>query len=329
MALDADSGFLLVEKYADRRDQETWNAALTEGLTGLPAVTVQQVVGDCAKGLVAHALHGLGVPHSPDLFHAQHELTTALAPALAAKTRQARGWLEETQEKLTKTQQAAATAANQPRGSGRPIDHQSQVKQLEQLVAGMTSYVAVCEGRQEALREAVRGMGQDDHPIDLASGARAGQGGGALPVGTASGGGGATGCRCRFVGSGVGGIAESASSGAGFGGGGGVFLDPCGSGSPGSVWCRNVAVGPEVASGGVCASGGRAKQRSGAAAGIAGVGPAVPDGGAGLGGVGTCGRVGGSGSVGVGKWRAGLRVRVRRWRGGTVSWPCGIIACTG
>jgi hypothetical protein len=170
VALDADSGFLLVEKYADRRDQETWNAALTEGLTGLPAVTVQQVVGDCAKGLVAHALHGLGVPHSPDLFHAQHELTTALAPALAAKTRQARGWLEETQEKLTKTQQAAATAANQPRGSGRPIDHQSQVKQLEQLVAGMTSDVAVCEGRQEALREAVRGMGQDDHPIDLASG---------------------------------------------------------------------------------------------------------------------------------------------------------------
>jgi hypothetical protein len=49
------------------------------------------VVGDCAKGLVAHALHGLGVPHSPDLFHAQHELTTALAPALAAKTRQAGG----------------------------------------------------------------------------------------------------------------------------------------------------------------------------------------------------------------------------------------------
>jgi hypothetical protein len=170
VALDADSGFLLVEKYADRRDQETWNAALAEGLVGLPAVTVQQVVGDCAKGLVAHALQGLGVPHSPDLFHAQHELTTALAPALAAKTRQARGWLEEMQKKLTKTQQAAATAANHPRGPGRPIDHQILVEQVEQLVAGMTNYVAVCEGRQETLREAVRGMGEDDHPVALASG---------------------------------------------------------------------------------------------------------------------------------------------------------------
>jgi hypothetical protein len=169
VALDADSGFLLVEKYAARRDQATWDAALAEGLTGLP-VTVRQVVGDQAKGLVAHAQQGLGVPHSPDLFHAQHELTKALAPLLAARTRQARRWLEVAQGDQTAAR--AAAAAGQPRGPGRPVDHNARVGQAAQMVAGMERYVGVCEGHQEALRAAVRGLGEDDHPVDLGSGRR-------------------------------------------------------------------------------------------------------------------------------------------------------------
>jgi Family of unknown function (DUF6399) len=170
VALDADSGFLLVEKYADRRDQATWNAALAEGLTGLPAVTVRQVVGDCAKGLVAHAQQGLGVPHSPDLFHAQHELTTALAPGLAAQSREARGWLERAVDRRTVVQQTATAAVSQPRGPGRPVDHAAKVEQVERTVANLERFVGVREDRQEALRAAVRGLGEDDHPVDLASG---------------------------------------------------------------------------------------------------------------------------------------------------------------
>jgi hypothetical protein len=169
VALDADSGFLLVEKYAPRRDQATWDAALGEGLAGL-SVTVRQIVGDCAKGLVAHAQQGLGVPHSPDLFHAQHELTKALAPRLAAATREARRWLEQAQEHQTATQEAAATAVTQPRGPGRPIDHAARVESADRTVAGTERYLATCEGRQEALRAAVRGLGEDDHPVALATG---------------------------------------------------------------------------------------------------------------------------------------------------------------
>lgn len=121
VALDAAAGFLLVEQYAAGRDQATWDAALAEGLTGLPAVTVRQVVGDCAKGLVAHAQQGLGVPHSPDLFHAQHELTKALAPALAAHTREGHRCLERLQNQRTAAQEAVVAAATQPRGRGRPL----------------------------------------------------------------------------------------------------------------------------------------------------------------------------------------------------------------
>ena len=170
VALDADAGFLLVEKYAARRDQAAWDAALAEGLLGLPAVRVRQVAADCARGLVAHAEQGLGVPHSPDLFHAQHELTKALAPALAAQTREARRWLEHTQDNRAKAQEAALAATEQPRGRGRPVDHAARGAQAEESVASMERYVGELEGRQEALRAAVRGLGQDDHPVDLGSG---------------------------------------------------------------------------------------------------------------------------------------------------------------
>jgi Family of unknown function (DUF6399) len=170
VALDAAAGFLLVEKYAASRDQATWDAALAEGLTGLPAVTVRQVVGDCAKGLVAHAQQGLGVPHSPDLFHAQHELTKALAPAVAAHTREAQRCLARLQDQRAAAQEAAATATTQPRGPGRPPNHASRVQHAEQSVAGMERHVKVLTQRQEALRTAIRGLGEDDHPVQLTTG---------------------------------------------------------------------------------------------------------------------------------------------------------------
>jgi hypothetical protein len=170
VALDAAAGFLLVEKYAASRDQATWDAALAEGLTGLPAVTVRQVVGDCAKGLVAHARQGLGVPHSPDLFHAQHELTKALAPAVAAHTREAQRCLARLQDQRTAAQEAVRAAATQPRGPGRPPDHAGRVQHAEQSVAGMERHVKVLAQRQEAWRTAVRGLGEDDHPVHLTTG---------------------------------------------------------------------------------------------------------------------------------------------------------------
>jgi hypothetical protein len=76
VAIEPVSGFLLLEQYAGRRDAATWDAALGPALAGLP-VTVACAVGDEAKGLLAHARHGLGVPHSPDVFHVQQELSRA------------------------------------------------------------------------------------------------------------------------------------------------------------------------------------------------------------------------------------------------------------
>jgi Family of unknown function (DUF6399) len=169
VALEPVSGFLLVEQYAARRDQATWDAAVQQGLAGLP-LTVALQVGDEAKGLLAHARQGLGVPHSPDLFHVQHELSRASAPALAAQTRHAQEYLDGAQQRLEEARAEREKAAGQPRRPGRPVDHDARVQQAEAAVVGGQRWVADGQGRQEQAREAIRGVGEADHPFDLASG---------------------------------------------------------------------------------------------------------------------------------------------------------------
>src|SRR5256885_3889965 len=107
------SNFLLVEQYAARRDAATWDAAVGQALAGLPVTVVQQV-GDEAKGLLAHAQRGLGVPHSPDVFHVQHELSCGTAPVLAAQTRKAQHYLEGALQRQDQAQAERAAAAGQP-----------------------------------------------------------------------------------------------------------------------------------------------------------------------------------------------------------------------
>jgi hypothetical protein len=169
VALEPVSGFLLVEQYAARRDQASWDAAVQQGLAGLP-LTVALQVGDEAKGLLAHARQGLGVPHSPDLFHVQHELSRATAPALAAQTRHAQEYLDGAQQRLEEARAEREKAAGQPRRPGRPVDHDARVQHAEAAVAGGQRWVADGQGRQEQAREAIRGVGEADHPFDLASG---------------------------------------------------------------------------------------------------------------------------------------------------------------
>jgi len=72
VAVEPVSDFILVEKYAERRDADTWDQTLKQAIAELP-VKVIQSTSDEAKGILAHVREGIGGHHSPDLFHAQHE----------------------------------------------------------------------------------------------------------------------------------------------------------------------------------------------------------------------------------------------------------------
>lgn len=169
VAIEPVSNFLLIEQYACHRDAATWNAAVHQALVGLP-VTIVQAVGDEAKGLLAHAKEGLGVPHSPDLFHVPHERSRGTAPVLAAQTRHAQQYLEQTFQRRDEARAARQQAQEGPRGPGRPIDHAQRVQDAERAVGGGQRWVAACEERQEQARAAIRGLGEADHPFDLDSG---------------------------------------------------------------------------------------------------------------------------------------------------------------
>ena len=62
------------------RNAETWQQCLDERLKGW-SVSVCQIASDEAKALIALAEGRLGIHHSPDLFHVQHESVQATSGA--------------------------------------------------------------------------------------------------------------------------------------------------------------------------------------------------------------------------------------------------------
>ena len=139
VAMEAVSGFLVLESYAPTRDAACWNDHVVRALEGLP-VDVIQVTSDEGKELVAHVTQGLGAHHAPDLFHVQHELTKATAAPLATRERAA--------------QRAVDAAARVPEEQPACAEEQRR-----------------CEKQQEQAREAIRRLGEAYHPFDPATGA--------------------------------------------------------------------------------------------------------------------------------------------------------------
>jgi hypothetical protein len=75
-ASDPVSNFIILEQLAQARDQQTWTALMAPALAQLHC-EVMQSTSDEAPGILAYVQHQLGVHHSPDVFHVQHELSKA------------------------------------------------------------------------------------------------------------------------------------------------------------------------------------------------------------------------------------------------------------
>jgi hypothetical protein len=169
VAIEPVSNFILLEVYSERRDADSWTAALKEALQGLP-VRVVLSTSDEGKGLLGHVRAGLGAHHSPDLFHAQQELSRATSVALAAQVRQAERAAAEADAAAahteTKLAQAHAWVEHEP---GRPQTLQVPQAQSSQDKAEQTLDAA--RVRQERAHRAIRGIGTAYHPVDLKTGA--------------------------------------------------------------------------------------------------------------------------------------------------------------
>jgi hypothetical protein len=169
VAVEPQSNFLLLEAYHPRRDGDTWTAALKQALADLP-VEVVQVTSDQAKGLLALARDGLEAQHSPDLFHGQRDLSRAVAGALHRQTEGAQKEQERARGHAAAVRQEQEQYERGPRPPGRPPDFVTRLALADSCVRHAAQALQRCQQRQERAREAVRGLADDYHPFDAATG---------------------------------------------------------------------------------------------------------------------------------------------------------------
>jgi hypothetical protein len=169
VAVEPRSNFLLLEAYHDRRDGDTWTAALKQALADLP-VEVVQVTSDQAKGLLACARDGLEAQHSPDLFHGQRDLSRAVAGALHRQTEAAQKEQERARGHAAAVRQEQEQHQRSPRPPGRPPDFVTRLALADSCVRQAAQAPERCQQRQERARAAVRGLADDYHPFDATTG---------------------------------------------------------------------------------------------------------------------------------------------------------------
>ena len=88
VAIDPESNYIILERYAKDRSGATWNEALTGALGNLP-VKIMQGTSDEGKGLINHVTKGLNGHHSPDLFHVMYEISKGTSAPLSSVVRKA------------------------------------------------------------------------------------------------------------------------------------------------------------------------------------------------------------------------------------------------
>jgi Family of unknown function (DUF6399) len=173
VGIEPVSNYILLEQTAQARDHDTWRELMEAALAPLKCHVIQST-SDEAPGLLAYVEHHLGVHHSPDLFHVQHELSKAVAVPMAAKQRAAEKAMAAAEETLSRVHQHTPSASAPPerRGPGRPP---KAVPCLEQAMQEVEVARQACQRlaqSREQIRQSIRAIGHAYHFVDLDRGVR-------------------------------------------------------------------------------------------------------------------------------------------------------------
>ena len=173
VSMDPESNFIILEQLAQARDQTTWDALMAPALEQLNC-QVMQSTSDEAPGLLAYVEHYLEAHHSPDLFHVQHELVKAVSGPMATKERTAHKAVTEAREQLERVQPHQQSTGDEPakHGPGRPPKAPVSLEHAEQaLEAASREHERLAQQREHVVKS-IRGIGHDDHFVDLERGVR-------------------------------------------------------------------------------------------------------------------------------------------------------------
>ena len=173
VGMDPESNSMVLEQTAPARDQDTWHALMAPALAGLNG-TVMQATSDAAPGLLAYVAHHLGAHPSPDLFHVQQELSTAVSAPMAAKQRAAAKAGTPAEETLTQvqTQPQSLNAPLERRGPGRPPKVAPSLENaVQEVEAARHEHQRLAQWREQ-VGQRIRAMGHAYHLVDLERGVR-------------------------------------------------------------------------------------------------------------------------------------------------------------
>jgi hypothetical protein len=173
VGIEPVSNYILLEQVAQARDQDTWHALMEQALVGLNC-TVMQSTSDEAPGLLAYVEHHLGVHHSPDVFHAQHELSKAISGPLASKQRAAHRVVAKAEERLTRMHEHLNRANDDlaQRSPGRPPKRAASLEQGKQEVDAARHEHQRLSAQREQVTQSIRTIGHAYHFVDLERGVR-------------------------------------------------------------------------------------------------------------------------------------------------------------
>lgn len=170
VAMEPDSGFILVEEYSEKRDAAAWGAAMSRGLSNLP-VQVIQSTSDEGKGILAYVRGQLGAHHSPDLFHVQQDLQRATSVAFASRVAEAEKAVENAEAQIAALRGKQEDWTQTSHGPGRPPNFDKRIAEAEKGHRNAEEALAVARARQETVQRLVREIGELYHPFDMTTGA--------------------------------------------------------------------------------------------------------------------------------------------------------------
>jgi hypothetical protein len=168
-----ESHGILLAQLAQTRDQASWHACLAPALAQRNG-QVMPSTSAAAPGLLAYVAHSLEAPHSPDLFHGQHELVKAVSGPMATQERAAHKALSDARDQLEQVQASQQSAGAEPaqRGPGRPPKDPVSLEQAAQALEAASREHARLTQQREHVAKSLRGIGHDDPCVDLDRGGR-------------------------------------------------------------------------------------------------------------------------------------------------------------
>lgn len=167
VAIDALSGYLLLQTKAPNCDEGSWAHAWATHTKGL-RVSVVRACGDGASGFAAFVRTSFGLGIDPDLFHVQRDVVTPLCAPVANALRRAERPVVAAEAALAAVQ--AAPRAPRAPGQPREPDYVRERPARRALRAARWAKQKL-EARRERLFGQIRALGTALHPYDLATGA--------------------------------------------------------------------------------------------------------------------------------------------------------------